>query len=268
MKIMHRQLLLFVFVHLLSRPCSAPAQDAPPVSAAAVLQPFVERSCLAGAVAAVASKEKVLSSTAVGFTHVGEKTVMGDDSLFWIASQSKPMTAAAVMMLVDEGKLSLDDPVEKHLPEFRGQMVAAEKDDAHVLLRKPSRPVQVRDLLSHMSGLPFKSALEEPTLDGLPLATAVRSYAMTPLQWDPGKTLPQRGLRQGTHPAPDAGNGQRKLWPRFLDRGRSFWPRRCPGDEYGNFSGKGPHSRLDGPARRVSGRWRQGPRSFQAMGDG
>jgi CubicO group peptidase (beta-lactamase class C family) len=111
---------------------------------------------------------------------------MAADTLFWIASETKAMTAVAVLMLVDEGKLTLDDPVEKHLPEFRGQMVVAEKDGSHVLLRKPSHPVTLREVLSHTSGLPFKSALEEPTLDGLPLAAAVRGYALTPLQSEPG----------------------------------------------------------------------------------
>jgi len=49
---------------------------------------------------------------------------MQPDSLFWIALQSKPITAAALMMLVDEGRVNVEDPVEKYLPEFRGQMAA------------------------------------------------------------------------------------------------------------------------------------------------
>ena len=151
-----------------------------------VLNDFVGKSELAGAVAVVADKDKILQTTAVGFADVHTKTPMKSDSIFWIASQSKPMTAVAVMMLVDEGKITLDDPIEKYLPEFRGQMVIAEKDSEHQLLRKPSHPITVRETLNHMSGLPFKSAIEEPTLDGLPLADAVRSYAMTPLQTEPG----------------------------------------------------------------------------------
>ena len=151
-----------------------------------VLNDFVGKSELAGAVAVVADKDKILQTTAVGFADVNAKKPMKADSIFWIASQSKPMTAVAVMMLVDEGKITLDDPIEKYLPEFRGQMVIAEKDSEHQLLRKPSHPITVRETLNHMSGLPFKSAIEEPTLDGLPLADAVRSYAMTPLQTEPG----------------------------------------------------------------------------------
>ena len=77
------------------------------------------------------------------------------DALFWIASMSKPITAMGIMLLVDDGKLSVDDPVEKHLPEFGGQMLAG-KDG----LKKPSRPITVRDLLTHMSGLPDRTAYQ------------------------------------------------------------------------------------------------------------
>ncbi len=157
-----------------------------PASVASLLQPFVEKHELAGAVALVADKDKVLAVETVGFADVAAGKKMTADSVFWIASQSKPITAVAVMMLVDEKKIALDDPVEKYLPEFRGQMVIAEKDDAHVLLKKPAHPVTIRETLSHMSGMPFQSAIEKPTLDGLPLSAAVRSYAMTPLQTEPG----------------------------------------------------------------------------------
>jgi CubicO group peptidase (beta-lactamase class C family) len=157
-----------------------------PASAAAVLQPFVDRHELAGAVALVADRDNIVSVDTVGFSDVEAETAIKPDAMFWIASQSKGMTATAVMMLVDEGKISLDDPVEKYLPEFRGQMVVAERDEEHKLLRKPRHPITIREVLSHVSGLPYRSAIEEPTLDGLPLAAAVRSYAMTPLETEPG----------------------------------------------------------------------------------
>ncbi len=157
-----------------------------PTTIAPLLQPFVDKHELAGAVALVADKDKVLAVEVVGFSDIGKGKKLAEDSIFWIASQSKPMTAVAVMMAVDEGKIVLNNPVEKYLPEFRGQMVVAEKDGDHVLLRKPTHPITVREVLSHMSGLPFQSEVERPTLDGLPLAAAVRSYAMTPLQTEPG----------------------------------------------------------------------------------
>ena len=96
------------------------------------------------------------------------------------------MTAVAVMMLVDEGKIALDDPVEKYLSEFRDQKLIVKQDNGDVLLRKPNHPITIREVLSHMSGLPFQSEIEKPFLDGLPLAAAVRSYAMTPLETEPG----------------------------------------------------------------------------------
>ena len=168
-------------------PAALAADDQPaPAGIAAALQPFVESHSLAGAVALVASKDKVLAVETVGFADIAAQKPMAADTLFWIASQSKAMTASALMMLVDEGRVNVDDPVEKYLPEFRGQMVAVEQDAAHVLLRKPAHPITVREVLSHSSGLPFKSPLEEPTLDGLPLRVAVRSYGTVPLKFEPG----------------------------------------------------------------------------------
>ncbi|MEZ5944760.1 MAG: serine hydrolase domain-containing protein [Planctomycetaceae bacterium] len=159
-------------------------QPAAPAIAAAV-QPYVEREELAGAVMLVATPDKVLNLSAVGFANREENAAMQTNSMFWIASQSKPITATALMMLVDEGKVNVNDPVEKYLPEFAGQMVVVEKDENHVLLKKPVHPITVKNILSHTSGLPFRSAIEVPTLDRLPLADRVRSYAMTPLDFEP-----------------------------------------------------------------------------------
>ena len=152
---------------------------------ATALQPFVDRHELAGAVTLVATKDKVLDVGTVGWADVAAKKPMKADAVMWIASMSKAMTAAGLMVLVDEGKVKLDDPVEKYLPEFKGQMVAVEKDGEHVLLKKPKHPITVRNVLSHTSGLPFKSPIEEPTLDMIPLATAVKSHAMSPLMFEP-----------------------------------------------------------------------------------
>ena len=154
-------------------------------SIVAALQPYVDKQELAGAVTLVATKDKVLSVDTVGYMDVAAKTPMRADGVFWIASMTKPITGVAVMMLVDEGKISLDDPVEKYLPEFKGQMVIAEKDANHVLLKKPGHPITVRNVLSHTSGLDFKTPLEDPTLDMQPLRDRVRAYAMSPLLFEP-----------------------------------------------------------------------------------
>jgi CubicO group peptidase (beta-lactamase class C family) len=156
----------------------------PKISSA--LQPFVDQGQLAGAVTVVATQDKVLSVDTVGYADIAAKKPIQEDSLFWIASMSKPITGAALMILVDEGKVSLDDPITKFLPEFKGQWLAAERDADHVLLKRPTAVMTVRHCMSHTSGLPFQSALEEPKLDGLPLRAAVASYAMTPLDTEPG----------------------------------------------------------------------------------
>jgi len=152
----------------------------------AALQPFVDSHSLAGAVTLVASPNAILAVNCAGYSDVGAKKAMQPDSMFWIASQSKSMTAAAFMMLVDEGKVNVDDPVEKYLPEFKGQMLIAEKNGDKTVLVRPSHPILIREILSHTSGLPFSSRVEEPTLDGLPLREAVMSYALSPLQFEPG----------------------------------------------------------------------------------
>src|ERR1700704_1295018 len=112
--------------------CALPGASADdptrPNSIAAALQPFVDSHSLAGAVTLVADKDKVLSVDTVGFADVEAKRPLRSDALFWIASQSKPITAVALMMLVDEGKVRLDDPVANHLPEFRDLWLAVEQD--------------------------------------------------------------------------------------------------------------------------------------------
>jgi CubicO group peptidase (beta-lactamase class C family) len=152
---------------------------------AAALQPFVEDHTLAGAVTLVASKQRVLSIETVGYADIAAKKPMRADSLFWIASMSKPITATALMILVDEGKVSVEDPVQKYLPEFKDQWLAVEHDKEHVLLQHPAHPITVKNILTHTSGLPATSAMEKPTLDLLRLRDAVLSYAMTPLLFEP-----------------------------------------------------------------------------------
>lgn len=171
-----------VLLGLLS-PASA---DYKPGRIAAALQPFVGQNTLAGAVTLVANKDKVLSMEAVGWADIDKKKVMQTDSVFWIASMSKAMTAAGLMILVDEGKVKLDDPVEKYLPEYAGQMLAVEGEDGRFELKKPQQPITVRHILSHTSGLPFKSSIEQPVMDIYTLRERTVSYAVTPLQTEPG----------------------------------------------------------------------------------
>jgi CubicO group peptidase (beta-lactamase class C family) len=151
------------------------------------LQPFIDQHVISGGVTIVATKDKILDEEAFGLADVETQRPMTTDSLFAIASMTKPMTITALIMLVEEGQVSLDDPVEKYLPEFKGQMVAVEHDADHVLLRKPQRPMLVRDLMCHLSGLPKRVPCDSfIKADSLPLATWVKMYASLPLESEPG----------------------------------------------------------------------------------
>ncbi len=165
---------------------SARAEEPKPAGLASTLQPFVDRHTLAGAVTLVADKDNVLDVSAVGFADIAGKKPMQPDSVVWIASMTKAITAAAVMVLVDEGKVSLDDPIEKYLPEYKDLWLLTEVDAVHCVLKRPASKVTVRQVLCHTSGMPFQSKMEQPTLDGLSLRECCLSYAMTPLMTEPG----------------------------------------------------------------------------------
>ena len=109
---------------------------------AAKLQPFVDSQVIGGSLVLVANKEKILDLEAVGYSSLDSKTPMQPNDLFWIASMTKSFTAVALMMMVDEGKVNINDPVEKYLPEFKGQMVVDEKDKDHP--HPPQHPITVR----------------------------------------------------------------------------------------------------------------------------
>jgi CubicO group peptidase (beta-lactamase class C family) len=158
---------------------SARAAEPGPLNAA--LQSVVDKHLVAGAVGFVADKDHVLDLEAAGYSNLTAKTPMRTDSLFWIASMTKSLTGTALMMLVDEGKVSLDDPVEKYLPEFKGQMVAGDKDQPP---HPPKHPITVREIMDHTSGLiraSDKSLKHPPTLKEF-----VAEIASHPLLQEPG----------------------------------------------------------------------------------
>ena len=180
-------------------PALAATAAAPEVRLADSLQPFVDNHTLAGAVVLVADRDKVLDLEAVGYADVAAGTPMKTDDLFWIASMSKPITATGLMMLVDEGKVKLDDPVEKYLPEFKDQWVIAEQDKDHMLLKRPTHPITVRNILSHTSGLP--SHVGDGDADARPAAAARRRAQLrhdaAPVRSGQPVSVFQRGHQHG-----------------------------------------------------------------------
>src|SRR2546429_8116970 len=93
--------------------------DGPKLSGiGAAMQEMIARNEIAGAVTVVVKKDKVLHLESTGFADIAAKRPMTPDTLFWIASMTKPITGTAILMLQDDGKLKVADPVAKYLPEF------------------------------------------------------------------------------------------------------------------------------------------------------
>lgn len=150
---------------------------------------FVDQQVVSGAVTLVGRRDGVLHLEAVGLRDRERNLPMEKDTLFRIASMTKPITATGIMLLVDDGKLAVDDPVEKHLPEFKGQMLVASRSPEQVVLKKPARPITIRDLLTHTSGLPggFPAGLSNLYVRRhLTLAEGVLVSSQQPLDFEPG----------------------------------------------------------------------------------
>ncbi len=82
------------------------------------MQKFVDAGDMSGAVTIVVSKDKIVHLDATGLANLSTKEPMGPNSLFWIASMTKPITATSILMLMDESKLKITDPVAKYIPAF------------------------------------------------------------------------------------------------------------------------------------------------------
>ncbi len=138
------------------------------------LKPFVETHEISGVVTLVADDKNIIHLSATGLADIEKKSPMAPDSIFWIASMTKPITATAVMMLQDEGLLSVDDPVAKYLPEFRLLKDTAGNDAI----------VTLKQCLTHSSGL---SDLTSEETDGMITLKELTSVvASKPLLFQPG----------------------------------------------------------------------------------
>lgn len=155
---------------------------------APLMKEFAERGQISGAVTLVMRNGALAHFEATGWQDVEAKRPMQKDTIFQIMSMTKPFTGAAILMLAEEGKLRLHDRVEDHLPEFRGQMVIVSEENGVRTLAKPSRPITIRDLMTHTSGL-------GPAAPGIgdimvrmdrTLAEACLIYSQQPLLFEPG----------------------------------------------------------------------------------
>ncbi|MFO1063396.1 MAG: serine hydrolase domain-containing protein [Pirellulales bacterium] len=145
----------------------------------AKMKEFVESKEIAGAVTLFAEHDKVLHLSSIGYSDLKEQKPMQIDSIFWIASMTKPITGAAVAKLVEEGKLSIDDPVSKYLPEFKELKLPKEGD-------KEAKPavITIKHLLTHSAGLSELSSEEQLKLKEL--AELTQLVSTKPLKFTPG----------------------------------------------------------------------------------
>lgn len=156
---------------------SATAAQAAPPAAPAVgdrMRQYVAANEVAGAVTLVATPDKVLHLDAVGDASREPREPMRTDSIFWIASMSKPVLATLLLMLQDEGLLNVDDPVEKYIPEFKGLKTSD---------GKPAR-VTIRHLLTHSSGMGEITGAQARKCKTL--ADAIPLYVAKPVAFAPG----------------------------------------------------------------------------------
>src|SRR6266550_2598922 len=154
-------------------PAFADAPKLPGVGA--TMQQAVAKNEIAGAITVVVTKDKTVHLETAGFADVATKRPMTPDTLFWIASMTKPITGAAILMLQDESKLNVADPVAKYLPEFAN-------------LKTPSgKPANltITQILTHTSGLGEASGPDAQKAKTL--ADLVPFWLSAPMQYEPGE---------------------------------------------------------------------------------
>jgi CubicO group peptidase (beta-lactamase class C family) len=171
-----------------------------------VIQRYMDAKDLAGAVSVVSRRGKVAYFEAQGLMDIEHKTPMRKDAIFRMASMSKPVTGVAILMLLEEGKIRLNDPVSKFIPEFKDTKVAIEKPQPagagggrgqsprapEIYTVPANREITVRDLMTHTSGLESGGAGTRegnrlaPRDTSSHLAAYIPKLGAVPLDFQPG----------------------------------------------------------------------------------
>lgn len=158
----------------------------------------VDAGRLAGIVTLIAKDGEVQQLESFGHRDLENNLPMENDSIFRIFSMTKPIAGTALMMMYDEGKFQLDDPVEKFIPEFKGLQVFTKKaDDGSMMTEAPNHPMTVRELMSHTGGLVYVPPLSRgPVADAYgevnvldrnsSLKAMVGKLGQIPLNYQPG----------------------------------------------------------------------------------
>jgi CubicO group peptidase (beta-lactamase class C family) len=150
----------------------------------------IDKQTVAGAVSLVAHGKDVVEFDAAGMADIEAGHTMQKDTIFQIMSMTKPVTAIGIMMLAEEGKLALRDPVELYLPEFHGVRVATTVGPDAERLGVPDHEITIRDLLTHTAGIqdyPGPPGIRDYAQTmSVPLAEVVKQLAKQPLLFQPG----------------------------------------------------------------------------------
>ncbi len=170
---MHHRLLLASLAFFAALPAFSAAPELAGVGAA--MEAMVAKHEVAGAVTMVVDKDKVLHLGTAGLADIGTGRPMAPGTMFWIASMTKPVTATAILMLQDEGKLRVSDPVAKHLPKFA---------DLKTPSGKPA-DLTIAQVLTHTSGL--GEATGPGAQKARTLAELVPFWLAAPMQYEPGE---------------------------------------------------------------------------------
>jgi methyl acetate hydrolase len=182
------QHLLFAFLGIALASPMTLAQG--PLPNAAAIDEFLDGAIadthIPGLVALAVDKDSVLYARASGYRSEANNVPMSMDTIFNIASMTKPVATTAIMMLVEEGKLSLDDPIAKYLPEFADRPVLASFNaaDGSYTTRPAANVLTIRHLLSHSSGLAY--GFGSDTMTRLSAANPGPNAPTLPLLFDPG----------------------------------------------------------------------------------
>jgi len=166
------------------------------------MQRHIDAHDISGAVTIVARNGQIAWFHAQGLMDIESNKAMQKDAMFRVFSMSKPICGAAILMLMEEGKVRLNDPVSKFIPEYKGMKVAVVEDrpagaaaaDAPKYYTIPAtREITIQDLLTHVSGLASGGAASSHELHGLldmiggsTLANMMPKFAATPLDFQPG----------------------------------------------------------------------------------
>jgi len=165
-----------------------------------VMQAYVDQGRIAGAVVEIRQDGRPVYARAFGWRDREARDAMRTDSIFRIASQTKALTSVAVMMLMEEGKLLLDDPVGKHLPEWSKTTVAVARPGGYDVV-PAKRPITIRDLLTHTAGIsygmgPAEQAWRDAGIFGWyfadrnePVSAVVARMAALPMAAQPGEAF-------------------------------------------------------------------------------